>query len=91
MALAAHFWASVERALAQKLKDAARNVLRPPYSRIGDAVNKIAAQEFQISPLWLLWPFYRIAPVMKNQRILFNYSEIAIDFTIFIVMYRARN
>ena len=36
-------------------------------------------------------PFYRIAPVMKNQRILFNYSEIAIDFTIFIVMYRARN
>ena len=37
------------------------------------------------------WPFYRIAPVMKNQRILFNYSEIAIDFSIFIVIYRARN
>ena len=37
------------------------------------------------------WPFYRIAPVFKNQRIFFNYSEIGISFSVFIVMYRARN
>ena len=54
---------------------------------IGWRLNKVNRHPVK----YIFRPFYRIAPVMKNQRILFNYSEIAIDFTIFIVMYRARN